>query len=266
LRRPVTVSRDIRSLGRMNDDRTDLEVFQQCRDLVFGDCDAEPPLVWLLGVVFKRNRPFGRRFPRPGNTGSLRRRGSSPFAGHPVGAEGPALPGHGGVSPRRAPHGELAAGLGCRDELSLPPVPCCGSHCPHPALRQPLLSIHPKIAALVRRGDRRLLHRQGRQRAGACHLLNVAIFIRAGAGGQIARLAENPNARHKRITRPLDRVRRHTAQEAVFGRVGQPRGRCVAHVQMTKAAMPCEVTALGLISRQGRLRTEREYNCCECKP
>src|SRR4029077_4432328 len=28
LRRPVTVSRDIRSFGRMNDDRTDLEVFQ----------------------------------------------------------------------------------------------------------------------------------------------------------------------------------------------------------------------------------------------
>jgi hypothetical protein len=27
LRRPVTVPRDIRSLGRMNDDRTDLEVF-----------------------------------------------------------------------------------------------------------------------------------------------------------------------------------------------------------------------------------------------
>ena len=34
LRRPVTVPREI-ALGRMNDDRTDLEVFQQCRDLVF---------------------------------------------------------------------------------------------------------------------------------------------------------------------------------------------------------------------------------------
>ena len=44
LRRPVTVSRDIRSLGRMNDDRTDLEVFQQCRDLVFGD--------WTLAAIF----------------------------------------------------------------------------------------------------------------------------------------------------------------------------------------------------------------------
>jgi hypothetical protein len=42
LRRPVTVSRDIRSLGRMNDDRTDLEVFQQCRDRVsrFTKCTA----------------------------------------------------------------------------------------------------------------------------------------------------------------------------------------------------------------------------------
>ena len=37
LRRPVTVPQDIRSLGRMNDDRPDLEVFQQGRDLVFGD-------------------------------------------------------------------------------------------------------------------------------------------------------------------------------------------------------------------------------------
>ena len=42
LRRPVTVPRDIRSLGRMNDDRTDLEVFQQCRDLVFGDWTSAP--------------------------------------------------------------------------------------------------------------------------------------------------------------------------------------------------------------------------------
>jgi hypothetical protein len=31
LRRPVTVLREICSLGRMNDDRPDLEVFQQCR-------------------------------------------------------------------------------------------------------------------------------------------------------------------------------------------------------------------------------------------
>jgi hypothetical protein len=51
LRRPVTVSRDIRSLGRMNDDRTDLEVFQQCRDLVFGDWTSAaifvPLRVWI---------------------------------------------------------------------------------------------------------------------------------------------------------------------------------------------------------------------------
>src|SRR5271169_1513914 len=51
LRRPVTVSRDIRSLGRMDDDRTDLEVFQQCRDLVFGDWTSAaifvPVRVWI---------------------------------------------------------------------------------------------------------------------------------------------------------------------------------------------------------------------------
>ena len=44
LRRPVTVPREICSLGRMNDDRTDLEVFQQCRDLVFGD--------WTSAAIF----------------------------------------------------------------------------------------------------------------------------------------------------------------------------------------------------------------------
>ena len=44
LRRPATVPREICSLGRMNDDRTDLEVFQQCRDLVFGD--------WTSAAIF----------------------------------------------------------------------------------------------------------------------------------------------------------------------------------------------------------------------
>ena len=51
LRCPVTVPREICSLGRMNDDRTDLEVFQQCRDLVFGDWTAAaifvPLRVWI---------------------------------------------------------------------------------------------------------------------------------------------------------------------------------------------------------------------------
>src|SRR4029077_6280817 len=51
LRRPVTVPREICSLGRMNDDRTDLEVFQQCRDLVFGDWTSAaifvPTRVWI---------------------------------------------------------------------------------------------------------------------------------------------------------------------------------------------------------------------------
>jgi hypothetical protein len=40
----VPVPREICSLGRMNDDRTDLEVFQQCRDLVFGD--------WTSAAIF----------------------------------------------------------------------------------------------------------------------------------------------------------------------------------------------------------------------
>ena len=43
--------REICSLGRMNDDRTDLEVFQQCRDLVFGDWTSAaifvPLRVWI---------------------------------------------------------------------------------------------------------------------------------------------------------------------------------------------------------------------------
>src|SRR4029077_18742088 len=51
LRRPVTVSREICSLGRMNDDRTDLEVFQQCHDLDFGDWTSAaifvPLRVWI---------------------------------------------------------------------------------------------------------------------------------------------------------------------------------------------------------------------------
>jgi hypothetical protein len=51
LRRLVTVPREICSLGRMNDDRPDLEIFQQCRDLVFGDWTSAPifvPLrVWI---------------------------------------------------------------------------------------------------------------------------------------------------------------------------------------------------------------------------
>ena len=51
LRRPVTMPREICSLGRMNDDRTDLEVFQQCRHLVFGDWTSAaifmPLRVWI---------------------------------------------------------------------------------------------------------------------------------------------------------------------------------------------------------------------------
>jgi hypothetical protein len=37
LRNPVTVPREIGSLSRMNDNRTNIKVSQQCRDLVFGD-------------------------------------------------------------------------------------------------------------------------------------------------------------------------------------------------------------------------------------
>ena len=52
LRHPVTVPREICSLGRMNDDRTDLEVFQQCRDLVFGD--------WTSATIFVPRRVLFR--------------------------------------------------------------------------------------------------------------------------------------------------------------------------------------------------------------
>ena len=48
LRRPVTVPREIGSLSRMNDDRTNIIVFQQCRDLVFGD--------WTSAAIFVPRR------------------------------------------------------------------------------------------------------------------------------------------------------------------------------------------------------------------
>ena len=58
LRCPVTVPREICSLGRMNDDRTDLEVFQQCRDLVFGD--------WTSATIFVPLRVWiGEKAPAP---------------------------------------------------------------------------------------------------------------------------------------------------------------------------------------------------------
>jgi hypothetical protein len=84
-----------------------------------------------------RRQRGGKPRTREGGTSALRR-----LVGFTVGSrekEGRTRRGttHGGVMPRRAPHGELAAGLGCCDELSLPPVPCSGSHCPPPALRLP---------------------------------------------------------------------------------------------------------------------------------
>jgi hypothetical protein len=121
----------------------------------------------------------------------------------------------------------------------------------------PLLSWRSRSTRLTPASSRR-------QGASACHLLNVAIFIRAGARRQIAGLAENSNAWHKYITRPSDRVRRHMAQEPVFGAVGQ-RLRAIARVQTVKAAVSSVVTALGLISSQRRLRAERDDNRCEHK-
>src|SRR4029077_12218564 len=69
LRRPVTVPRKNCSLGRMNDDRTDLEVFQQCRDLVFGD--------WTSATIFVPLRVWraasrGCRIPLPSRKTSRR--------------------------------------------------------------------------------------------------------------------------------------------------------------------------------------------------
>ena len=76
---PITVPREICSLGRMNDDRTDLEVFQQCRDLVFGDWTSAaifvPLRVWIgekllhhllrcyLRAVLGKHRPQCREEP-----------------------------------------------------------------------------------------------------------------------------------------------------------------------------------------------------------
>src|SRR6476619_8430275 len=50
LRCPVTVPREIGSLSRMNDDRTNIIVSQQRRDLVFGDWASAvflPRRVWI---------------------------------------------------------------------------------------------------------------------------------------------------------------------------------------------------------------------------
>ena len=44
LRKPVTVPREIGSLSRMDDNRTNIKVSQQCRDLVFGD--------WASAAIF----------------------------------------------------------------------------------------------------------------------------------------------------------------------------------------------------------------------
>ena len=52
---------------------------------------------------------------------------------------------YGGVMPRRAPHGELAAGLGCYDELSLAPDTCSGSTTSTQPFGSPLLSIHHRV-------------------------------------------------------------------------------------------------------------------------
>ena len=48
LRCPVTVPREIGSLSRMNDDRTNIIVSQQRRDLVFGD--------WASAAIFVPRR------------------------------------------------------------------------------------------------------------------------------------------------------------------------------------------------------------------
>ena len=113
MRRPITVPRKICSLGRMNDDRPDLEVFQQCRDLVFRDWTSAaifvPLRVWIgekllhhllrcdLRAVLGKHRPQCREvmaseaastdfwnvepWPEPVRTRLLLRRSSPKFAG-----------------------------------------------------------------------------------------------------------------------------------------------------------------------------------------
>src|ERR1700744_766798 len=54
-------------------------------------------------------------------------------------------------------------------------------------------------------------------------LANVAILVGTGAGGQVARLAEDADAGHESVARAPDRVRRNVAQEAVFRPVRQRR-------------------------------------------
>ena len=49
------------------------------------------------------------------------------------------------------------------------------------------------------------------------------------------------------------------AEEAILRPIRERRGRrAVAHVQMLEAAMPCGMSALSMIGRYGRLRTERD--------
>ena len=105
----------------------------------------------------------------------------------------------------------------------------------------------------------------GRQAAGAAaalfqHLLDISVLICARTTRQVARLAENSDARYEyRASWRPNRVCRYMSEEAILRPVRERRGRhAIAHVQMLEAAMPCGMTALGMIGRYGRLRTERD--------
>ena len=104
-----------------------------------------------------------------------------------------------------------------------------------------------------------------RQAAGAAaalfqHLLDISVLICARTRRQVARLAKDPDAWHEYTAswRP-NRVCRYMSEEAILRPIRERRGRrAVAHVQMLEAAMPCGMSALSMIGRYGRLRTERD--------
>jgi hypothetical protein len=81
---------------------------------------------------------------------------------------------------------------------------------------------------------------------------------------QVARLAEDPDARHEYTA--SWRVCRYMSEEAILRPIRERRGRrAVAHVQMLEATMPCGMSALSMIGRYGRLRTERDEDSGERK-
>ena len=71
LRGPVTVPREIGSLSRMNDDRTNIIVSRQCGNLVFGDWASAaifvPRRVWIGDKLLDQLDPIGGQGANNGN-------------------------------------------------------------------------------------------------------------------------------------------------------------------------------------------------------